>query len=263
MNSVSFDVVGARVGHFGPDEWNRLLRDLPVFRDLRALKVQGVRVENQTEDEATVVLNLGEDGLIGDPDTFSFQLRRENGGAPNLPNPPKVWRIVPPAVDEVLAEPLAKTPSLQLAAVMALRDPRVLAAIQQQSGLKQTSLQARGLTQLRQLGLGALQLVQDYDLYYAFDDAARERAILPYIRDTSLFVVAGTTNEKWHFNDFLSALSMAQVKEPARTVLFYDGEAPASDKLNFRFDDKTLIGFADGHCKALSKDELQYLVWKP
>lgn len=261
--SFSSDVVGARVGYYGPDEWNVLLRAMPALNAFRALKMQDIRVENQTEDEATVVLSLGEEGLVGDPDRVSFQVRQVNGGSPNQPNPPKVWRIVPPSVDDVLARPLDKTPLFQLAAVMALRDPRVLAAIEQQGGLNQANLQDQGLSQLKQLGLGVLQFVQDYDLYFSFDDAARERAISPYTKNTSLFTIAGTKSEKWHFNDNLSALPMTQVKEPARTVLFYDGDAPSNDHLNFRFDDKTLIGFADGHCKALSKDELKDLVWKP
>lgn len=261
--SFSSDVVGARVGYYGPDEWNVLLRAMPALKAFRALKMQAIRVENQTEDEATVVLSLGEEGLIGDPDRVSFQMRRVNGGSPNQPNPPKVWRIVPPSVDEVLARPLDKTPLFQLAAVMALRDPRVLAAIQKQSGLNAANLQDQGLSQLKLLGLCVLQFVQDYDLYFPFDDAARERALLPYIKNTSLFTIAGTKSEKWHFNDNLAALPMAQVKEPARTVLFYDGSAPDSEHLNFRFDDKTLIGFADGDCKALSKDELKDIIWKP
>lgn len=261
--SFSSDVVGARVGYYGPDEWNTLLRQMPGLKAFYALKMQAIQVKKQTDDEATVVLSLGEDGLIGDPDTVSFQVRRVDGGPPNQPNPPKMWRIVPPSVEEVLGRPLRETPPMQLAAVMALRDPRLFVAMQQQGGLNPANLQDQGLSQLKQIALGTFQFVQDYNEIYAFDDAAHERALRPYLKTDSFYTIAGTKGEKWHFNDNLSALPLAKLDEVARTVLFYDGEAPASDKLNFRFDGKTLVGFADGHCKALSKDELKDIIWKP
>ena len=248
-------VAGAKVGFYGPDEWAAAFHELPRLQGLTNLKVDDVKVQKQTGNEATVEVSLGEQGTIGNPDVVSLQLRRE----PKIANQPGLatyaggWRVVPPPVDDVLAKPLYETPPLQLAAVLATHDPRLLPAIRQY----------RGLTQLKQLGLGALQLSQDYNETFAFDDAAHERALRPYLKTDSLYTIAGTKDDKWHFNDNLSTLALAQLNEPARTVLFYDGSAPGSDHLNFRFSDKTLIGFADGHCQALSKDELKNLIWKP
>lgn len=166
-----------------------------------------------------------------------------------------LWRVVPPPIEEILAKPLYQAQPLQLLAALATRDPRLLPAIRQYQGLKQ----------LKQLGMGVAQFTQDYDEFYAFDDAAHERALRPYLKDDSLYTIAGTQNEKWHFNDNLSgtALTLTKLNEMARTVLFYDGSAPDSDHLNFRFGGKTLICYADGHCAALSKDELKDLLWKP
>jgi len=225
---------------------------------LRALKVDAVAgTPDGDEVTVSVTAHLENKGIgqQGKPETFPLKLHRGASEADKSAWPPNAnnWRIVPPPVEEVLAKPLYEVQPLQLAAALATRDPRLLPAIRQY----------QGLNQLKQLGLGAMQFTQDYDEIYAFDDVGHERALRPYLKNDSLFTIAGTSNEKWHFNDNLATLSLVRHNEVARTVLFYDGEAPASDKLNFRFDGKTLIGFADGHCKALSKDELKDLVWKP
>ncbi len=255
---LAFDVVGARPGFYGPDDWPGIFEGLGQLHGLRALKVDAVAgTPDGDEVTVSVTAHLENKGIgqQGKPETFPLKLHRGASEADKSVWPPNAnnWRIVPPPIEEVLAKPLYEVQPLQLAAALATRDPRLLPFIRQQLGL----------SQLKQLGLGALQFVQDYDAFYAFDDAAHERALRPYLKDDSLFTIAGTKDAKWHFNDNLSTLSLAQVKEPALTVLFYDGEAPADDKLNFRFGDKTLIGFADGHCKALTKNELGDLIWKP
>jgi prepilin-type processing-associated H-X9-DG protein len=255
---LQFDVVGARPGFYGTDDWPRIFEDLGQLRGLRALKVDTVKGTPEG-DEVTVSITAHledkQTGHQGNPETFTLKLHRGASEADKSIWPPDAngWRVVPPPIEEVLAKPLYETPPLQLAAALATRDPRLLPAIRQY----------QGLNQLKQLGLGAMQFTLDYDEFYAFDDAAHERALRPYLKDDSLYTIAGTKDQKWHFNDLLSTLSLAKLNEPARTVLFYDGEAPTSDKLNFRFGDKTMIGFADGHCKALSKDELKDLIWKP
>ena len=68
------------------------------------------------------------------------------------------------------------------------------------------------------------------------------------------------TNEIYVFNANLSGLSTDQVKTPARTVMFYEGQ---NEKPIFRYDGKAAIGFADGHTALVSPDEGQKLIWKP
>lgn len=262
--NLSAVVAGAPVGYFGSDEWEKVRTELSTLRAIQDLKIDALNVDTQTATDATVTVTAhhepkekGGDEQVAPSQKFTLDLRLEKQatvpGWMNFAGRANVWRVVPPPIEQVLAKPPYETPPLQLAAALATRDPRLLPLIQQ----------GRGLNQLKQLGLGAVQFVQDYDGFYAFDDAAHERALRPYLKDDSLFTIAGTKDAKWHFNDNLSTLSLAQVKEPALTVLFYDGEAPADDKLNFRIGDKTLIGFADGHCKALTKNELGDLIWKP
>lgn len=257
---LAADVAGARVGFYGTEDWEWAFNNFPEMRRIKKLKIDGVKVENQSENEATVSLTTHQERRVGDqvqrtdPTTVTLQLQHTaDVPGPAFPFLKTAWRIVPLSTDEFLASPLDKISPFQLAATIAVRDPRLLPFIRQQ----------RAMTQLKQLAIGIMQIDQDYDDFLAFDDAGYGRALLPYLKDATYYTIAGTTNEKWHFNDNLSSLGLAAIKEPTRTVLFYDGSAPDNDHLNFRFSDKTLVCFADGHVVALSKDELKDLTWKP
>ena len=258
--SFASNVVGARVGFYGPDDWEWAFNNLFQLRALKNSRVDAVKVEEAGENEAAVSVTIHQErrgggaGQRSAPQTVQLRLHRDtNVAAPIIGLAPVLWRVEAPPIEEILAKPIEDTPPFELAASLTLRNPLWLPFIRTQ----------RGMGQLKQLGLGALQFVEDYDEFYAFDDEAHERALRPYLKTDSFYTIAGTKDDKWHFNDNLSSLPMAQVAEPARTVLFYDGSAPDSDHLNFRFGDKTLICFADGHCKAALKAELKDLLWKP
>lgn len=266
--ALPFWVMGGRPGFYGEEDWGEVFTSMTR---LAGVQIDTVEVEDEQNNEATVTLNFHRmEGRYNDKTqkvepvrgkTQSETLRfRRNVAAPNPGNGAPVfvaqrgaWQVVPLPVEEVLAKPFYETSPFQRAAVLATRDPRLLPFIRQN----------RALSQLKQLGLGVMQFSQDYDENFSFDDAGHERALRPYLKTDSLYTIAGTKDAKWHFNDNLSGQPLAKLSEVARTVLFYDGSAPDSEGLNFRFSDKTLIGFADGHCKALGKDELKDLIWKP
>ncbi|RYX81972.1 hypothetical protein EON83_21770 [bacterium] len=258
---LSIAVAGAHYGYYGDEEWVDILRNAYPFNTAQNLKVDDIIVDESTEEEATVTVSAhresrngqGRPVPAGERITYTLRLRHEANPLPFPPEIKKIWRVVPLSTEEVLAKSFHTLPPLSLAATLSLRDPRLLPIIRQQSAIGQ----------LKQLGLGAMQFVQDYDEIYAFDDAAHDRALLPYVKSKSLFIIASTKDAKWHFNDNLSKTSLAAINEPARTVLFYDGSALDSEHLNFRFDDKTLICFADGHVSALTKDKLKDILWKP
>jgi len=264
---LSTMVAGVPVGYFGSDEWASAFRQGYPANAIFGRSIDVVNVVTRTENTATVEVTMhiqtqDANGQVirGEPQKETLQLRRETvTAAPMLGPVITFWRVVPPPIEDVLAKPLDRTPPLALAAAFVTHDPRLLPLVGTDGGDAQT----RALNQLKQLGLGALQFVQDYNEVYAFDDVASVRAIEPYTKSKSLFIIPGTKGEKWHFNDNLSTLSLAKINEVAKTVLFYDGQAPNSDHLNFRFDGKTAICFADGHAAALSKDEARGLVWKP
>ena len=250
-------VDGARPGYYGGEEWVYAFSHLMRFDGV----VDDVRLTSQLGDETTVlvashVMETAANGPANQTkqqhdDTQTLRLHLEHNNVPGMGQ--NIWRIVPPPIDEVLAKPLYEAPPLLLAVALATHDPRLESAIRRE----------RAESQLKMLALGVFQSVQDFDETFVFDDAGHERALQPYLKDDSLYTIAGTAGEKWRFNDHLAGLSLAKLNEVARTVLFYDGTAPQSDALKFRFDGKTVIGFADGHVAALSKDELKDLIWTP
>lgn len=262
---LSLAVAGARIGFIGGSEWDAARRQLFPFNIAGRLKIDSVNVEEQDEDKATVSVVAHwprRDEGKAPPDEmtkkYTLQLRHEKNLDTVIFGPQaNVWRVLPLSTEEVRAKPLQELPPFQLTATLALRDPLLLPLLQQ------LLRQQRGLGTLRQLGSATSLLLEDYNDHYAFDDAARERALGFYVEEDSLFTIPDTKDEKWHFNDNLSGKIRAELAEPARTVLFYDGEAPQSDKVHFRFGDKTLICFADGRSRALTKDELQDVIWKP
>ena len=240
-------VAGAKVGFYGTNEWIEASRALVGGEIGDGVGTKARFDVKITDDRATA-------SVVGTGWEDQLQLRREVkiDNQAGLATFSGGWRVVPPSIEDVLTKPLSDLPPLQLAAVLATRDPRLLPLIRHQGGL----------TQLKKLGLGVIRFTQDHNEFYAFNEAGLERALRPYVRNIDpLLFVAGTTT-KWRFNDNLSTVALAQLDEPICTVLFYDGTSPNSDQLNFR-GDKTLIGFADGHCAALTKDELKNLIWKP
>jgi len=261
-------VAGVPVGYFGSDVWAETLHKGYPSNVLSGRQIDTVNVvQKDGDDSVTVAVTMHSQAqdvhgqiIRGEPQKYTLRLRRETVAlAPMLGAAKTIWRVVPPPIEDVVAKPLDQTPPLELAAALATHDPRLLPLLQPDG----VNPQERATNQLKQLGLGASQFVQDYELIFAFDDAAHERALRPYLKKDSLYTIAGTKSEKWHFNDNLSTLSLAKLNDFSKVVEFYDGDAPDSEHLNFRFDGKTLIGFADGHVKSLSKEEAQNLLWKP
>ena len=252
-------VAGARVGYYGDDIWNKARMELHPFSVGVNFKVDDATVETQSDTEATVTVTghkefrQGNEVKRGATQKYTVQLHHEEMPLPGDGAGQDVWRVVPAPIEDVLDKDLFKLSPLSLVATLALRDPRLLPLLQQ----------LLAANQLKQLALGTMQFTQDYQEMYAFDDQAHERALLPYIKSPQLFTIIGTKDEKWRFNDLLAGKSLAALSEVARTVLFYDGDATSTESLHFRFGDKTLIGFADGHVKALSKDELKDIIWNP
>lgn len=120
----------------------------------------------------------------------------------------------------------------------------------------------RSLDQVKRLGLGVMQYTQDWDEHYPPAVATFREKIMPYIKDDSLFTSPydATGHQSYNLNSYLAGHSLADLQEPAQTVAIYLGH---DEKLDFRFDGRTVIGFADGHVKAVDAEEAKTLRWKP
>jgi prepilin-type processing-associated H-X9-DG protein len=162
----------------------------------------------------------------------------------------KKWQIVPPETAPPINAGDGFDNSISRAVYM----------LAQKSELKLANEKAKvSMTNMKQLSLGVLMFAQDYDDRYAFAPQYLQEAILPYVKSKELFLVPGS-QEAYSFNANLSDQSIADLKEPSKTVMFYEG---ADEKPTFRYDGKAAIGFADGHVVLVSPEDAKNLIWKP
>jgi prepilin-type processing-associated H-X9-DG protein len=68
------------------------------------------------------------------------------------------------------------------------------------------------------------------------------------------------SGEPYTLNKYVDGLKLAELAEPARTVLFYEGE---DGKLDFRHDGRADVAFADGHVETVGPDDVLKLIWNP
>ncbi len=120
------------------------------------------------------------------------------------------------------------------------------------------ALPDRALAKLRQLAIGAQWLAQEHQNRY---ELAPDyiRALMPYVQNAANFQVPDS-REFYTVNSEIVGLSAQQIAAPENTVLFYDG---MGEQLNFRYDNRAAICFADGHAALVSADEAKSLIWKP
>lgn len=118
------------------------------------------------------------------------------------------------------------------------------------------------ISNLKQLALATIMFTADNDDVLKTTAAKWKTSIWPYCKNEGLFTCPedpkGTLS--YSFNSSLANVSMAKIKNPANTVLAYEG---SGGKLKFRHNDKAAVAFADGHVKLLTKDQAKTLSWKP
>ncbi len=108
--------------------------------------------------------------------------------------------------------------------------------------------EASSVSNLKQVALGALMYMQDYDeaLPPMKDAASAKKALYPYVKNEAIFKDP-RTGESYHVNPGASRKHLATIEIPAEFVLFYEA-APASDGTR-------AVAFADGHVKRISETD--------
>ena len=125
---------------------------------------------------------------------------------------------------------------------------------------------------LKQLGLAALQYIQDSD--EKFPNCARwQDEIMPYVRNPALLRCPGAPNLEFGYamNAALSQTFLVLLEDPSRTPLFFDsdlGGANAAGGLESlchpaRHLGRNNIVFADGHVTAVKPEDVASLLWVP
>ena len=246
-------VYDARIGYFGSNEW------APKFKANYggAIQIKDVKLlESKGNDaKALVIYNFNispfDEALNGQPadedqqETLDFKLVQ-------LPLEPdkQNWQIVPPAT----APPAINAENRNVLWA------NVSFYIAQRNLPKPTETPAnQSGSNLKQLGLGTLMFVQDYDGVYAFEPRYFIEALSPYVASRTVFQVPDT-NEIYSFNGNIGGLNFEKIPLTYKTVLFYEGQ---NETPIFRYDNRAAICFADGHVALVSPDEAKNLIWKP
>ena len=253
-------VHGARIGFFGANHRLPTAENSPFKLEVENIAVDKIDGESAT---ATVTYSFALPDDFGAAPIKALLQRERNEtlqlklGASPFFGQEKLWQIVPPAE-------LPQKPELKEGAVD-IEDlnrwwTHLSFVLAQKQPVDAADLKAkRSMSHLKQLALGVIQFVQDYNERYAFAPEYLEEAVLPYTKNKELFFVPNT-RELYTFNANLSDKSLAQINEVAQTVLFYEGE---NENPTFRYDGKAAIAFVDGHVALVSPEEAQKLIWEP
>ena len=245
-------IVGARSGYFGGNVWQKWWLET---RGTNALAVSEVHINKIGGNEAEITISYRNNpqqaqATVEGPFTLKFgtsPLDYSPGG------PIPVWQFVPQKPAE--AESLSVAP-LRWAIWMLAQSPEALPSFRAAQPL--IDVQKEAPNRLKQLALGLLQFVQDYEVIYAFLPEFQEEALKPYLKNSEVWNVPGS-NEKFRFNARLSGKNPVPVGEAARTILFYDG---ADEKPIFRYDGKTAVALADGHVELADAEQFKTFLWE-
>lgn len=223
----------------------KIVEEIVKARGTLELRVADIAVE-MVGDEATAVLTVHDVDHLGMGVAWREKLRlhREHAGQR------EVWKLRPSEF-RVIYSSAFDSYLQRLITLIAYPGKTLVLQSQRQSAM-----------QVRQLALGVKQFVQDNDEQYAFTPETVREQIKLYLRDEAVWTapgdVAGTVS--YSFNPHLANVNEANIKFVSETVLFYLGR---DEKLDFRYDGKTVVGFADGHVELLNEEGTKKLRWKP
>ena len=252
-------IYGAREGYFGSNEW------APRFTAnyAGAIRVSDVKILEQVGNDAKATVSYE---LVFPPSGEALQSQMEKALRSLMKDQketldfklvqlpfkakPQVWQIVPPAT---------KPPTMDDGNKNVLWANISYYIAQKENYQPDGTSAERSMTNLKNLGLGALQFMQDYEEIYAFEPRYIVEALSPYVTNDLSFQVPDT-NEIYTFNGNLTGVNVQATQRDAQIVLFYEGQ---NEKPIFRYDGKAAICFADGHVALVTPDEAKSLIWKP
>jgi len=118
------------------------------------------------------------------------------------------------------------------------------------------------LSNVKQISLGAMMFVQDWDEAFKLKAGSYKKSLMPYIKNEAIFKCPSDSSGaiSYSFNANLAGVKMAKVHAPAQTVMIYEGK---NGKLDFRHEGKAAVGLADGHAKLVDAAEAKKLRWTP
>jgi prepilin-type processing-associated H-X9-DG protein len=118
------------------------------------------------------------------------------------------------------------------------------------------------LSNMKQLCLAVIMLANDNNEAFKLKPQSWHKRLMPYLRVTGIFhcPTDSKPGDSYAFNAKLAGIRLAKVRAPAETILLYEG---SGGKLTFRHDGRAIVGFVDGHAKAINRTDAAKLRWNP
>ena len=127
--------------------------------------------------------------------------------------------------------------------------------------MRQKALAQSSLSNMKQIGLATAQSVQDNDGKILLHAENYPEQLKNYIVNDAIYDLPRVEPKKQYaFNGNLSGVFFKNIKQSAKTVLFYTGQ---NGELDFIYQDQAAVVFADGHAALVSREETKDLHWKP
>ena len=184
-----------------------------------------------------------------------FQVQKQNAQ----------WHIVPDAqILKQLNDLTVVGPRYDLRplATMAALIGSPAAALRSMNAAQESARATACMSNEKQIALGVLMYVQDFDEIFPRKKAPYNELIFPYVKNKAIFEcpsdAKGTIS--YVINPNLQGTRLAQMASPAETVLLYEG---SNMKFAYKHRGKTAVAFADGHVKMLTPEQAAKVFWYP
>lgn len=129
------------------------------------------------------------------------------------------------------------------------------------SRARENARRASCSSNLKQIGLAALMLMQDHDEKIAMTPQNFKAKLFPYAKTMEIFRCPSVkSGESYSFNGNLANRSLSAIANPSQVVMFYEGKG---GQLDFRHLGTANVAFVDGHVRTISRSEAKTLKWKP
>jgi hypothetical protein len=215
-----------------------------------SFQITVVSVQPQVSgDSATAVVGL-DVKAHGQQQHFDETLSLRKAGAE--------WKIVPPTDAELESyfKSGAKDPHILAVVAATYTHPRIFL------NAREAAREAACRSNLKQLATAALMFLQDSDEKFALKADAYKAALKPYVRNESVFHCpsdeAGAV--AYSFNAQLQGKRMAAIRNPAQTVMLYEGKQGA---LSFRHNGRAIVALASARVIVVTPAEARSLRWTP
>ena len=215
--------------------------DLLFFKDENVVEIG---------DKATVKITFTTRNHLGlkmqMPEVLSLQIESTNLG--------KFWRLIPPKPTMEYVADVGKNDFLRRVSAYVAHPATMLMLLRAHQSLEQAKI----------IGLGLNQFLLDFNGKYDLTPETLVAKLQPYLtlESKDIFTAPGDApgTQSYSINPNLAGRTLEKNEGSAKLVAIYLGR---DGKLDFRFDGKAVVGFADGHVALVDKMQAGNLRWKP